>query len=383
MALTLETIVTAARDRHPAFHKSRVPNAVVARFLTGYQRRLISQASDINAEAFAQQASVMFDLAPENALGTAGAGVGGAPAGLVSGLPVAEGLPAGAAIEVDAESGVILQSPAVVTSATATTLTRAGAGWTVNLFANRYVLITAGPGMGQMRQVLSNTADTLTISTGGDNEQWATVPTTESMFTVVDAPLVLTQEAGAITAMPALAERSAYLVRLTAGGMPYVDLARPLVARFDVGIDLPPHEYILGGTVRDAAGTGTASLYITRYPFRETDAAVFAAYLMDAKLFLLGDRSTWQGIASIDLRYVPIAPALTALTDYFLLGDGAYDALVARAAAHMAVRVNSLPDETKVDPAPLVEEANLAETVFLSAVGRSARAFPRYVRSVW
>ena len=383
MALTLEAIVTAARDRHPAFHKSRVPNAVLARYLTGYQRRLISQASDINAEAFAQQASVFFDVVPENALGVAGAGVGGLPAGLEAGLPVAMEQPAGSAIEIDLASGVVLQAPLPVSSATATSLTRTAAGWTVNLFANRYVVITAGPGLGQQRAIISNTADTLVISTGTDGEQWATVPTDESMFTVVDAPLVITMEAGAITAVPALGERSAYLVRLTAAGAPYIDLARPLVARFDVGIDLPPHEFIIGGTVRDATGTGTAPLYITRYPFRETDNAVFASYLMDAKLFLLGDQRTWQGIASIDLRYVPIAPALTALADYFLLGDNAYDVLVARAAAYAALRVNSLPDETKVDPAPLVNEANLAETVFLSAIGRSARAFPRHVRSVW
>jgi hypothetical protein len=58
--------------------------------------------------------------------------------------------------------GTILEANSA-TSGTTTTLTRTGAGWTVNAFIGRFVLVTtaSGPRMGRIQ---SNTADTLTIT---------------------------------------------------------------------------------------------------------------------------------------------------------------------------------------------------------------------------
>jgi hypothetical protein len=51
------------------------------------------------------------------------------------------------------------------TGATATTLTVTGAAWTVDAHAGAWVTITDGTAYGQQRQVVSNTIDTLTLST--------------------------------------------------------------------------------------------------------------------------------------------------------------------------------------------------------------------------
>jgi hypothetical protein len=50
------------------------------------------------------------------------------------------------------------------TGGSATTITQTGAAWTVNAFAGTYVRLTGGAGVGQVRKIASNTADTLTLA---------------------------------------------------------------------------------------------------------------------------------------------------------------------------------------------------------------------------
>ena len=71
-----------------------------------------------------------------------------------------------------------LESSGKATSATATTLTVSGATWTVNEYENFSVYIYAGTGKGQIRSIVSNTADTLTVAT------WTTTPDATSKFVV-------------------------------------------------------------------------------------------------------------------------------------------------------------------------------------------------------
>jgi len=377
--LTLGDLITAARDRSPFFTRQNVPHAVVARYLTGLQRRYLSKISETNAEAYAQQASIVFALGAENAVGVVGAGTpGGLPASLVAGQPAEVELPAGSALEMDFDNAQILIPETLLTGATATTLMRAAAGWVVDAYAGAFVWITAGPGIGQRREILSNTADTLTLV-----QAWATTPTANvSLFEIVDVSADITEEVGVVTALPADATRTGYLVRLNAQGIPYIDLTKPLLATFGVGIDLPPAEYFLGGAVRFVV-RDEAELELRRYGQRWTlGVSGYGGYIMGGKLFLIGEMETWGGVASIDLRYVPIAPALTALTDLLLLDDTAYDALVARTVSLMASRVNGLPDVGKVDVRPFNDEAVEAESTFLLSVNRVARTFPMYVREV-
>lgn len=59
----------------------------------------------------------------------------------------------------------------------ASTLTRTGAGWTVNQWTNSQIKIVAGIGAGQIRTIASNTADTLTVGAA-----WTTQPDATSVF---------------------------------------------------------------------------------------------------------------------------------------------------------------------------------------------------------
>ena len=379
MGLTLGDILTAARDRHPAFHKSRVPDGTLARFLTGYQRRLMSRAAEIHAESMAQQLSITFAVVPENAVGVVGAGTPGGLPGSLSGTTIDEvESPAGSALELDFEDAVVAVAEFVVGAATALTVKLTGAAWVVNAYANKYVWVTDGPGIRQRRKIASNTADTLTLT-----QAWETIPTVGvSLCEVVDPVTELTKEMGVVTTLPALSSRTGYLVRLDAAGVPYLDLTKPLVAQFGVGIDLPPMELPLGGSVRFANGDDT-DFEFRRYSQRWTlGVSGYGGYMMGGKLFLIGDTQIWGGVASIDVRFVPIAPAFTALADLFLLPDTAYDALVLRTAQFAAGRVNGLPDATKVDPVAIGQEAVAAEDVFLLGIGRPGRTFAKFVRDV-
>ena len=53
----------------------------------------------------------------------------------------------------------------VVTSATATTVTVTGAGWTTNEWEGAFYFADFGSGTGDVRQIVSNTTDTITVST--------------------------------------------------------------------------------------------------------------------------------------------------------------------------------------------------------------------------
>lgn len=65
------------------------------------------------------------------------------------------------------------------TSGTANTLSRIGAGWTVNAFQNYIVYITSGAGVGECKYILSNTATQLTV-----NSNWTTIPDITSVYEI-------------------------------------------------------------------------------------------------------------------------------------------------------------------------------------------------------
>ena len=68
------------------------------------------------------------------------------------------------------------ETDGTVTSATGTTLTETSAGWTINEYSTYSVYIYSGTGKGQMRDITSNTADTLTVPT------WDTNPDNTSKY---------------------------------------------------------------------------------------------------------------------------------------------------------------------------------------------------------
>jgi hypothetical protein len=63
MALTLDTVIKAVRDVHPAFEERLVPNAVLARFYSQYQRQLVRKLTHVRRDYLASTEDVEFPLA--------------------------------------------------------------------------------------------------------------------------------------------------------------------------------------------------------------------------------------------------------------------------------------------------------------------------------
>lgn len=381
MAIQLRDVLTSARDRHPAFAKQRVPDAVLARYLTDYQRTLLSRAIHRNSSFLTQTASIVFDLSPDNAIGTAGAGTSGGSAGSVDStgqtLSLSE-LPVGESIEIDTADAVVLVSSTVVASATSTTTTGTSVSWTTNAYAGDMVEIVAGLGVGQVRSIASNTSGTLT------HDAWGITPNDTSLFRIVTTVMSSDGTATAVTQFPTTSTASSYLVRLNAQGVPYIDLTKPLVATFDVGIPLPVAKRVLGGSVRFISATRQAEpLTLVSYQERFKIMGAYTAYMQSGSLFLIGMQNDWDDVQSVDLRYVPEPPSLTSLDDYFLLGDAAMPTLTARAAYFAGVRVSGLPDMPQIDTQSLLAEATESEAAYLAEIGAANRGATRRIREVW
>lgn len=383
MSLLLSSVITASRDRSPWFHKSRVTDAVLARHLSDVQNELIAAAVRRDPQFLAQAANVVLNLDGSDAPGTVGAGTSGGLPSDGTGLATAQGT-AGALVEArttTAEGASVFVAERVATSATANALTSTGAGRSVNADAQRVLVITGGKGLGQRRTIISNTADTWTISTGSDGQQWTTIPDSTSLLRVVVPVYGVDDGIGVITNAPAVSTTVGYLVKLHANGTPYIDFTAPLVATMDAGVPLPSMQFPLDGTCWYTDGS-SAPLYITSAERRFTPAQFPAIYVLGQTLYLVGQTTDWQGIASISLRYAPVAPVFTALTDTFLLPDHARPALVAKAAAFMAMRVNGMP-EVNIDPITLKGEAVVSEKAFLNSVSAGKRGRRLQTRDVY
>lgn len=386
MSLTLNTIITASRDRSPWFFRTRVTDATLARYLSDAQNELIGAAVRRDPQYLAQTANVVLHVDGSDAPGVVGAGtVGGVPGQSdgAGGFQIASGT-AGALIEAgvtSADGASVFVTDRVVTSATSTSVTSTGAGRTVNADIGRVLVITDGAGLGQRRTILSNTATAWTISTGSDGQTWATVPDATSLMSVVAPTYSADDTMTVFTAVPSTTTNVGYLVRLNAQGVPFIDFAAPLVATIDTGVSLPAMQFPLDGTVWFVDGSAGPMNIITadqrfhsqRWP---------SVYYVGQQLYLAGSQSDWQDVASIALRYTPIAPPFTALTDLFLIPDAARPALVAMASSFMAMRVSGLPDVT-IDPRPHQAAAAGATDSFMASVSAAKRGRGMRTREVW
>ncbi|MGC9100852.1 MAG: hypothetical protein ACP5HC_06310 [Caldisericum sp.] len=66
-------------------------------------------------------------------------------------------------------------------SNTSTTLNDNTKNWTANAWQNKVVVITAGTGVGQIRKIVSNTSNQLTVA-----NDWVTIPDSTSQYKIVD-----------------------------------------------------------------------------------------------------------------------------------------------------------------------------------------------------
>jgi hypothetical protein len=396
MATQLQDIIAAARNRHQAFHKSRVPDVVVASHLSDAQRILITRGADLDSNRVAVQCSIAFATTPGNTPATVGAGSGGGlpavdvdPPPLV-GAPIAfPGQDTGLAIVVDLANAQVLVSETVVAAATPTTATLAGAPvWILNQFANQIAVVVAGTGYGQIRTILSNTVGgQITISTGADGQQWATTLDATSVVKIVQATLAADESVSLVTELPPTQTRQGYLIKLDVNGKPFIDLTAPLISTIDAGIPLPPYERVLGGSCRFKSGTPlsplSASLSIRPYRGRYLWGPTYTCWLENEQLFLAGTMQDWADLVSIDLRLVPVPDDFKARTDYMLLPDLAKPVMIAEAAWFMAMRCQGLEGCPPVPLTSFETERTAANDHFLQAIGATPRAQATYVREVW
>lgn len=373
MAFTLAQVIDAARGRHAAFHKTRVPAKVVGDFAGDYQNDLIQKALQRDRQYCFQQSLVLLDLTG-SAPGTVGAGVG-------DGLPGQE-TPGGGFEIVAAPAGNLVSAivdPAfgatefvaegVATAVGASTISRAASGWTVNAFTNRVVVITAGPGFGQRREIASNTSSQLTTT-----QPWAApLPTTASLFRVVEPVYTGAEDMGVVTALPAYVQEPGYLVKIDANGNPFIDFTAALFASMEVGVPLPPSHALLGGTVLYTDGERDPLTLTT--PAARLDPPQWpAAFTLSNTLFLCGSSGDWQDVVSIELRYAPIAPVFTGTGQFFVLPDAARACVVDAAASFMAMRVAG-EASVAIDARVFASKAAATEANYLSSLRltRSAR----------
>lgn len=389
MGTTLGQIITAARNKHAAFHKKHVPDVLLASHLSDVQRQLITAGSELDSSKVAVNCNIVFATSGANAPGVVGAATAGGLPGELNGavIQMPDG-DSGPTIELDLDDAVILAADRAALSATLTTVTVIGApGWAVNAFANKVALVSEGFGKGQVRKILSNTANQLTISSGADGEQWVQTPDTTSVIRVVDFLLVADEKVSATTRLPPNRPVQGYLIQLDANGQPFINLAAPLSASIDNGIPLPPHERVIGGSVRLTMTSGldplTSVLTIKTYAERYHWGPSYTCWLEGGRLFLSGTMADWTNALSIDLRIIPIPDDLVRLTDFFLLPDLAGPVLIAEAADFMAMRCSSMEDVPPIDVKYFSGKLSEARDNFLLAYGASNRAHAVHVHEVW
>lgn len=386
MSLSLGTVITAARDRSAWFHRSRVPDAVAARFLSDFQNTLIGAAARRDPQYLAQVATVVLHLDGADAPGVVGAGTSGGAPGATddNGMFSSVAGTAGALIETrtaSADGAQVVVAERVVTSATQTSLTSTGAARPTNQDIGRVLVIATGTGIGQRRSILSNAAESWIISTGTDGQQWTTVPDTTSVFDVVVPTYGSDSAATVFTAVPSTTSTTGYLVKLTSAGVPFIDFTQPLVATIEAGVSLPAMQFPLDGTVWCTDGS-SGPLGIVAASDRFGGHRWPSVYVNGQQLYLAGSAQEWQSVASIALRYTPIAPAFTALTDAFLVPDHARPALVSATASFMAARVSGMEGVT-IDPTSHRADALVDERSFLANVSAAKRGRGLRTREVW
>lgn len=392
MAFQLQDIVTAVRLADSRFGRDVVSNHVLGQQAGDVQRMLAQLATQRNTTYLAQSYTIPLQLDAGNAPGAVQAGgTGGLPGVVTNGAVSVTDSYVGNAIQFDVADATILVADFVPTTVTPTTVQLTGAGWTVNAWQNQYFWVTQGPGANgaaSVVQIVSNTADTLTVNTMSTGAFSGLVTAAQSVGRIVQSPALTAGNAGVATWLPALGTQTSYLVKLNASGQAYLDLTAPLVTHIEQGIPLPPFDKLLGG---DVMGIPALTPLSINGPYKQSFQLVGyqeryrapwnAGYLLGGLLYLLGETAQWLNQESIDLRYVPIPPLFptdgTALTAYFLLPDTAYPACIAHAKARAAeyAGTKGLP----IDPSRWQAEAQATTSAWLETVTRQPGAARRRV----
>lgn len=379
MSLTARALLRRARDRHPALTDRSTPDSLLLDRLSTLQREVLQRASVLRPGWLQQRLTVALALDTANALGTAGAGVGGLPAtGTGSDVQAVEagaGLLGALPTTGDADFRGV---PDVLAD---DALTFTGQAWTVDEWQGAMIVVLDGPGLGSARSISSNTAETLVLDPATTWSQGT--PSAVSVFGVFGAEPEVDPQQGVITTLPSVQARSGYLVKLDAQGNPYLDTDDPLVIDVTAGVPLPPHSGIGSqGTVFFVDGAEPLPLPIVNAAQRYQHGTRYAACLDGDTLLLCGVPADWEGVRNIEVPYTPVPPDVASLNDFLLFPDATEPLLVAHLAAFIASRMMGR-GITEADLTRLEAAATRAEESYFATLLDVGRARKRVVREVW
>ena len=360
MALQLSEVILGVRLRHPLYADPQIaPARVLADAAGRLQRRLALMGTQKYSGFLEQQAPIYLQISTDNQPGTVAAGSSGGLPSLDSSL-TPRFATAGAAPYYDFDVATVQVADFVPTTvavgATQTTITLTGAGRTIDADIGLALLLVEGPGAGpaSVRTIEDNTATTWVV------DNFETSPTTATLMRIVTYPAAdVDGTSGVMVGSPGVQYRAAYLVKLSAIGVPYLDLTEPLIATLRAGITLPPFDRLrkLEAVTRPSSTvvpdplvfpyTGDAEF--CDVPLRHGNhrsGGGWGAWVEGTTLHLNGPSTQWANIRNLVLSYVPIPPLFSALRtapdEYFLLPDTAYDVLVAGLAVTCAQRAAAL-----------------------------------------
>lgn len=383
MTLRAGDIIARARFEHPAFQRTVAPVSVCANLLNRVQRELVMRAYQLNQWYLTSTYAVA--LLPGQDIAQLGAGEDqGAP--LVEGTTTLarSSTDAGSLAEV-ASTAQILVSERKVSGAGSNSLIDSTAVMAVDAYVADVLVITAGPGVGQVREILSNTVDSFTIT-----EAWEVNPTEESLYEVRFPGYAVDGSLGVqLGFSPPEGTRQGWLVKIGTDGMPYLDLAQPVQVQVSAGIPIPPNYQLNpSGVVRLARtpkGDGQ------QYPFRlinPVDALQpgggFRGYVRGGRLFLAAPFVQWRDVSSIEVTYCPIPPAVTRAGDALLLPEDAEEALVAGITMGIALRALTLNVVGfKEVYAELKDRCEQMQGIWLAQVGNAGHGLAGTIQEVW
>lgn len=383
MTLTAGQIIDAARYSHPSFDAGLVPNSVAARFVSEAQRHLYTAIHEKNPQALVRR--WVIALLPGQNIAQVGAGTGyGGPAQRRPGL-VGTGTDVGSLATLS-EASVPLTPSRAVSVASDATLTDAGAAWGVDAWLGQLVQVTAGQGAGQVRQIASNTADTLTLT-----QAWTTVPDATSVFQVMTNVEAVTGTVGVqLGKHQPVRSVSSWLVMLDPSGQPYLDLAQPVQVPMTEAIPLPPHYYVDHGLVRFRKADSPQvdpdrQTILTLAPLEQQTAPPrsYSATVVNGQLQLLRPFDQWHHAVALEVPYLPLCPGVSGASDVLLLGDAAEEALVARVAMRMGERAVAMGRMQAAQYSALLGLAQTNAGAYLAMMTHGGRARVSSVTTVW
>ncbi len=383
MTLVTGDLIEQARAEHVSFTTQLAPVSICTRFVNEGQRRLMKRIHAVEPTYLARP--WVIKLLPNQNVAQVGAGTGG-EAPLEVGTTTLNRRPVntGAAALTDIDTTAILVPERAVSGASATTLATTGVTWTVDDWQGQAVQLLSGTGAGQVRQIANNSASAIDID---PDTPWGIIPDTTTTFCVRDLLSVVDGDYGALlSSQPNTEEKSTFLVRLDAAGLPYLDLSAPVTVALSLGIPLPPSQGTLDGFVffRDQARypNGTMPLTLTPYNARLAPPRSYCASIMGQQLYLSAPFEQWGQVDHIELPYIPNPPAISAAEDFVFLPDDAEDALVAAVILGMSRRAAQL-GTAGPDIASVRDRAETAEADYLELVTGVGRVLTDSIDEVW